>query len=280
MGLFVEDDAKMSDVETADDGAQVAPVDDAASEQPIEQDQAQDSTTEQVETQQDDKPRDDKGRFVPQERVNEITRARREAERRAEALERELSNLRQQQPAQNQPQSKQDAPKLEDYDYDMSAFGAALTEYAVTQAQTQAESRIQQRTQQEQAQKLQRSFEDRAAKYAAEHPEFDEAVSSLTKTVQFRPEVVETISASEHGPAVVHYLAQHLNEADDIARMPAHLAAAQIGRIESRLSATKPKPVTNAPTPTPSLGGGSVAKKDLAKLSYADYRRERMKGAG
>ena len=263
----------MSDVvSAADDGASVAP----AEEQEI-QEQTQDSTTEQVDTQQDDKPRDDKGRFVPQERVNEITRARREAERRADALERELSNLRQQVPAQHQPQSKQDAPKLEDYDYDMSAFGAALTEYAVTQAQTQAESRIQQRTQQEQAQKLRRSFEYRIAKYAAEHPEFDEAVSSLTKTVQFRPEVVETISASEHGPAVVHHLAQHLDEADRLARMPPHLAAVQLGRIEERLSTLKPKPVTKAPDPTPSLGGGSSnASKDPQKMSYAEYKRYRQ----
>lgn len=263
----------MSDVvSAADDGASVAP----AEEQEV-QEQAQDPTTEQVDTQQDDKPRDEKGRFVPQERVNEITRARREAERRAEALERELTSLRQSRPAQHQPQSSKGAPKLEDYDYDMSAFGAALTEYAVTQAQTQAESRIQQRTQQEQAQKLQRSLEERAAKYAAEHPEFDEAVSSLTKTVQFRPEVVETISASEYGPAVVHYLAQHLDEADDIARMPAHLAAAQIGRIESRVSATKPKPVTNAPKPTPTLGGGAAATKDPDRMTTEEWVAWRRK---
>lgn len=264
----------MSDVvSAADDGATVAP----AEEQEV-QEQTQDSTTEQVDERQgSDKARDEKGRFVPQERVNEITRARREAERRADSLERELSNLRQQVPAQHQPQSSQGAPKLEDYDYDMSAFGVALTEYAVTQAQTQAESRIQQRTQQEQAQKLQRSFEDRAVKYAAEHPEFDEAVSSLTKTVQFRPEVVETISASEHGPAVVHYLAQHLDEADDIARMPAHLAAAQIVRIESRVSATKPKPVTNAPKPTPVLGGGAAATKDPDRMTTEEWLAWRRK---
>lgn len=263
----------MSDVvSAADDGASVAP----AEEQEV-QEQAQDSTTEQVdESQKDDKARDEKGRFVPQERVNEITRARREAERRAEALERELTNLRQSQPAQHQPQSK-DAPKLEDYDYDMSAFGAALTEYAVKQAQTQAESRIQQQAQQEQAQKLQKSFEERAVRYAAEHPDFDEAVSSLTRTVQFRPEVVETISASEHGPAVVHYLAQHLDEADSIARLPAHLAAAQIGRIESRVSATKPKPVTNAPKPPPVLGGGAAATKDPDRMTGEEWLAWRRK---
>lgn len=270
----------MSDVvSAADDGASVAP-----DENQEVQEQAQDSTTEQVDESQSEKARDEKGRFVPQERVNEITKARREAERReqaqaqrAEALERELTTLRQQHPAQHQPHSKQDAPKLEDYDYDMSAFGQALTEYAVTQAQTQAESRIQQRTQQEEAERLNRGFEARAVKYAAEHPDFDDAVSSLTKTVQFRPEVVETITASEHGPAVVHYLAQHLDEADSIARLPAHLAAAQIGRIESRVSATKPKPVTNAPKPPPVLGGGAASTKDPDRMTTDEWLAWRRK---
>lgn len=264
----------MSDVvSAADDGASVAP----APEQEV-QEQAQDSTTEQVDdTQGSDKARDEKGRFVPQERVNEITRARREAERRAESLERELTNLRQQNPAQHQPQSDKGAPKLEDFDFDITAFANALTEYTVTKAQTHAESRIQQRTQQEQAQKAQRSFEDRAEKYAAEHPDFDGAVSSLTKTVQFKPEVVETITASEHGPAVVHYLAQHLDEADDIARMPAHLAAAQIGRIESRIASTKPRPVTNAPKPPPTLGGGAASSKDPERMTSDEWLAWRRK---
>src|SRR5690349_4607772 len=96
----------MSDAVTvADDGASVAPDQDVAKEQPTDQAQVQDSTTEHADKPQDDKPRDEKGRFVPQERVNEITRARREAERRAEALERELASVRQQIPAQHQPRS-------------------------------------------------------------------------------------------------------------------------------------------------------------------------------
>src|SRR5690349_2630676 len=116
----------MSEVgSAADDGASVAPVENTATEQDTTQAQAQEPTTEHGDKPQDDKPRDEKGRFVPQERVNEITRARREAERRLEAAERELASLRQHQPAQHQPRSNEKAPALADFNYDMDEWARA-----------------------------------------------------------------------------------------------------------------------------------------------------------
>ena len=255
-------------VSAADDGASVAPVDNA---EVVAQEQAQTPTTEQVDKPQDDKPRDEKGRFVPQERVNEITRARREAERRAEALERELASLRQQQPAQHKPQSIEKAPAIADFNYDVDAWSQAMSEYAIAQAESRVEQKISAKTQQERQQSAQKSFEERAAKYAAEHPDFDQAVDDLGRTVRFSPEVIEAIGVSDHGPAVVHYLAQHLDEADRIARLPVHLAAVQLGRIEAQVSQPKPKPVTNAPKPAPTLGGGAAASKDPDRMSGDEW---------
>lgn len=267
----------MSEVETADDGAQVAPVENAAEEQQTERN-ASESTTEQVDTQgQDDKPRDEKGRFVPQERVNEITRARREAERRADALERELSQIRQQQPAQHQPQSNEPPPSLENY-ANVAEWSQALTQYAVRQAEQAAEQRFKQQDWQRQQQQVQQNFAERAAKYTAEHPDFTDAVSELDRSVTFAPEIVDAIGNSEHGPALVHYLAKHLDEADRISRLPAHIAAVQLGRLEAQVSAPKPKPVTKAPTPTPSLGGGSsIPTGPNDKQTIEEWLAERRK---
>lgn len=261
----------MSDVENAQTGAEVAPVENAAVEQDS-QAQAQTPTAEQVDKPQDDKPRDEKGRFVPQERVNEITRARREAERRAESLERELATYRQQQPEQHQPQSQDKPPSIADFNYDVDQWSNAMTQYAIAQAEARAELKLTTKTQQDRQREAQKSFEDRAAKYAAEHPDFDKAVDDLSRTVRFPNEVVEAISASEYGPAVVHHLAQHLDEADRLSRMPPHLAAMQLGRIEAQLSAPKPKPVSKAPDPAPTLGGGAAASKDPDRLSTEEWR--------
>jgi hypothetical protein len=266
----------MSDV-IADDGASVAPVENAAVEQTQDQAQVQDTTTEQVDKPQDDKPRDDKGRFVPQERVNEITRARREAERRLEAAERELASLRQSQPAQHQPRSNEKAPTLADHNYDQDSWAQAMQEHLLAQAESRLEQKISTRSQQERQQTVQRSYEERAMKYAADHPDFDAAVDDLTRTVRFSPEIVEAIGTSEHAPAVVHYLAKHLDEADNISRMPAHLAAMHVGRIEAQVSTAKPKPVTNAPNPAPTLGGGAAASKDPDRMTADEWLAWRNK---
>lgn len=270
----------MSDVETAVDGAQVAPVENAAEGQQT-QEHASESTTEQVDTtEQGNKPRDEKGRFVPQERVNEITRARREAERRAEALERELAAYRQQQPA-HQPQSNDKPPSIGDFG-DVDQWAAAMTQYAVTQAERNVSQRFQQNDAQRHQQQIVQQFDERALKYAADHPDFDQSVAELGQTVQFRPEVVEVIGLSDHGPAVAHYLAKHLDEADRISRLPLHLAAAHLGRIEAQVSAPKPaKPVTSAPNPAPTLaGGGKPALAIREGMTYAEYKAARMKGGG
>ena len=276
----------MSEVDTALTGAEVAPVDNAETP-PIEQANAPESTTEQVEaTPQDDRPRDDKGRFVPQERLNEVTRHRREAERReqaqaqrADALERELADLRQRQPA-HQPQSNNDVPSLEAFNYDMAAWSAAMTEHVTQRTLSQAEQRLQQAEQQRIQRQVAEQFDSRSREYATANPGFEDRVADMARIVQFHPAVVEVIGTSDHGPAVADYLATHLDEADRIARMQPHLAALQLGRIEAKVSAPKPKPVSNAPAPAPVLGGGSAVQKDPERMStdeWLKWRRDQLK---
>jgi len=266
----------MSEVENALTGAEVAPV--ANTENP-QATPAPEPTTEQVEAQpaETEKPRDEKGRFVPQERVNEITRARREAERRAEALERELSAVRQSQPAQYQPQ---DAPSLEAFNYDFGAWSQAMTQYAITQAESRAEARFRSHEQQRSFQQVAENFDARSREYEVANPGFSDRMDALGHSVQFNPHLLEAIGTSDHGPAVVDYLAQHLDEADRLTRMPLHIAALQLGRIEAKVSAPKPKPVTNAPAPAPTLGGGAAATKDPDKMTVEEWtawRRSQLK---
>lgn len=263
----------MSDVEIpAVDGASVAPVTET-------QEAAQTPTAEQVETQeQEDRARDEKGRFVPQERVNEITRARREAERNWQSAERRAQELETQLAQyKSQPSQSQGAepPSLADFNYDTDAWSRAITQYAISQASTSAEQRLrEQATQQTQAQVVQQ-FEERSRDFAAAHTDYDKAIEDLGRNVRFSPEVVEAIATSDHGPAIAYHLANHLDEADRIARLPAHLAAVQLGRIEAQVSAPKPKPVTNAPNPTPTLGGGTAAPRDPERMTVEEWMAHR-----
>lgn len=266
----------MSDVEPAVDGALVAPV----VSETTDTAPAPEQTTEQIEAQeQEQRTRDEKGRFVPQERVNEITRARREAERRADSLERELSQYRQQ-TVQHQPQSHDQPPSIQDFN-DINQWSAAMTNYAIAQAESRVEQRFQQQSQRQQQQTVEQQFEERSQKYAKDHPDFDTAVSDLGRAVQFHPAVVEAIGLNERGPEIVHYLATHLDEADRISRLPPHIAAVQLGRIEAQVSAAKPKTVTNAPNPPPTLGGGkaTVTKNpdDMSQAEWLAWRNTSLK---
>ncbi len=257
----------MSEVENAQAGAEVAEV---AEEQQAAQ--ATESTPEQVEAQEAERVRDEKGRFVPQERVNEITRARREAERERDYWREQAQHRPQAAPSQ---QHNGEAPPSIEHYQDVGQWSQAMTEYAVTQAEARVEARFRGQDQQRSTQQLSDRFDERSRAYEAVNPGFNDRLNELTSNVQFSYPVVEAIGMSDHGPAIADYLSRHLDEADSIARLPPHLAALQLGRIEAKVSTIKPKPVSKAPNPAPTLGGGAAASRDPERLSIDDWMAQR-----
>lgn len=265
----------MSD-ETAVDGAQVAPAETPETKPEATQETAPESTKEQ----EGERARDEKGRFVPQERVNEITRARREAERGwqserqlREQLEQRLAALEtQRQPSSDKP------PALEDFDFDQSRWAKAVTDYAVAQASKTVEAKYRDSATQRTQHQAMEEFASREREYAKANPDYINAAQELASFVRFPNETVEAIGYSEQGPALVHYLANHLDEADRISRLPPHLAALQLGRIEKDL--VKPKPVSKAPPPAPKVDGGAAVNKDPERMTteeWVAWRRAQLK---
>jgi hypothetical protein len=253
----------MSGIENAENGAVVEKIEAPA---PV----SSDATAEQT---QDQKERDDKGRFVPQERVNEITRARRQAERERDELRQQLEFMRSQTP---QPQQQAGIPDPSELGWDLQQWGKALTENVSRTAYEQAQAQIRQEQQQAYEAQLLQQFEAREQAFAAQSPDYFDRVQSLMGTVTFTPAVGEILATSDHGPAVLDYLAQHLDEADRISRLPPHMAAAQIGRIEAKVSAPKAKPASNAPAPVPTLGGGARSTKPVGEMTYEEYKAYRQ----
>lgn len=230
------------------------------------------------ETPEQQQARDERGRFKSeaQNRINELTRARRQAERERDALMAEVERYRQ--PQQTAPADK--PPAFEDFQ-DLNQWAAAVAQHARQSALTEAERKFSERQQQTSQEQVFGQYEARERQYAAAHPDYAEAIDSLRSSVRFAPSTLEVIATSEHGPAVVHHLGKHLDEADRLARMPPHMQAAEVARIEARVSAPKPKPVTKAPDPAPSLSGGAPAPKglsdDLPIEEWVARRREQLK---
>lgn len=256
----------MSDVENdALTGADAAPA-----PEEIVQETPQTPAPVETDEQREEAARDEKGRFV-QKRINELTREKYEARRQAESLQQRLQQLEQEVSQYRQPQ----AP---DPQQDPEGFIAHL---AREEARRLIDSERSQWSQQQEEQRfhaLASDYGQRAEAFAQTAPDFAEAAANFGQIIGENYAVAEVLFSSEHGPAVVHYLGTHLDEAAKVASLPPHLAAAHLARIEARVAAPKPKPVTHAPAPAPTVGGGSTLPGVRDGMDYEAYKAARLRG--
>lgn len=228
------------------------------------------------EEQHDDENHDDKGRAKPgvQTRIDELTRARREAEREAEYWKTRAQGTAAA-PAKaaeaNQP------PVRANYESE-EAYIDALTDHKVDQKMAQRE----QKQAQVQAQtSAAESWQQRLDKARTEIEGFDSVMENADAPVAGH--VAELIMEHDHGPKVMHHLAQHPEQLDKINSMSPAKAAFEIGRLASQfdVSASSSKPaaaeqVSKAPPPAArSVGSGRSTETALGDLPMEDYIAKR-----
>lgn len=222
---------------------------------------------ETAEAESEEQARDDKGRFKGdgvQKRIDELTRARREAERQAEYWQGVAT--------QTAPEAQGDKPSRDDY-AEQDDYIEALTEWKAEQAVT--------RVQREQAAQSanharQSAWEAREAQTKASIPDYDAVVP--VSTVPIKPHVVEALMDADAGPLLAYHLAKNPDVAARLNAMTPARAEIELGRIETTLTAPAVKVPSNAPTPitpiTPQASGRTV---DLSKASMEDYIAERKR---
>lgn len=196
-------------------------------------------------------------------------------------------------PQQPQPPSRPDPapaqpaklPTLEEFGYDEGKYQAALLDYAAKHAETVVERRLAEVERQRAEQTRVESFATRQAEFAKSTPDFEDKVlrdPTLPITTGMRDVIID----SPNGPELAYWLATNRAEAEKIARLPPHLAALEMGRIEGRIEVQKaakaaaPRPsVTKAPPPPPSLEATeSAGPKPPEQMSDEEwYRAERRK---
>lgn len=265
----------MSEVVNAVDGAPTATLPDSkpeavqAAPEAVQETPQQETVTAESETPTEEHARDEKGRFV-QKRINELTRKYHEERREREATAARLQQLESELSSYRNP-----AP---DPSLDPQAYVQHL---AREEARALLEGERRQWAQQQEQQRFQslaQTHVQREEAYAEQHPDYAEAADAFVSLAGSNPALAEVLMSSDHGPAVVHYLGLHLDEAERILSLPVHLQAAQIARIEARVSAPKAKSTTKAPDPVPTLGGSSAVSKDPSKMSYEEYKKHRQGG--
>ena len=192
-----------------------------------------------------------------QKRINKITADKYAEKRRADELQAKLD-------AQvSKPTLPTDAPQLEDFDYDDGKYQEALIQYQVQKALETQQTLTQQQQAEQARQKVADDYFDNAAKYVADHPEYDEDVKALPI---FNQDTLNTIY--KLGPQVTHYLAKNLDVASEVASASLDMAAVKLGQISMGLTAdTKTVKPTSAPEPPTTLKGGASISKAQEDMS-------------
>ncbi len=249
-------------------------------------DDEQDDTGDTATSDGDDAPapRRNKGAKA---RINELTREKYEALRDVEQLRRENEALRnpqqQRQPQQARPAQADspDKPTLAGHDFDQEAYSEALADWKVEQKFAEWEDRANQAKAQKTAQEKAAAFKGREAAFAADNPDYYDI--AYTAPIDYSEAMLGAIQESDDAPAIAYYLAQHLDEAADIAQMSHFAAVKAIDRIEARLSAPiastyvprPPSSVTKAPAPVATLRPAAPIKKSLEDMPMDEYAQER-----
>lgn len=257
--------------ETADQPADSAPVDTA-------------QAGEKEPQNQDAQPQEPPKKAGIQKRIDELTRERYEAQRQAEYWR----QLAEQTRAAPQAEPAKPAPRIEDFQ-DVNQFMDARDAWVREQTKSEVIRDLTeaQRRQNFEAQQHQRNIaiqqtverfnaqeHDARTRYA----DYDAAVTSplMQQVKQVRPDVIQAVIDSPHGPDVAYFLAKNPAKVQQIASLSQVAAAREIGRIEQMFMGQKSQ-VTNAPEPPRIVGGEAKVSRDPASMSMRDYRAWRSK---
>lgn len=206
-----------------------------------------------------------------QQRIDEITKARREAEREREywkrvALEKEQAEKPAAKPVEEANPAIPARPKLEQFE-STEAYEDALFQWNDNRREVESQSR-RQRAEQEEAVK---KFNKSAEKLREEHEDFDEVIEAPV----FSSDMRIILLSSDNGPAVAYHLGRPENRdlADKIRSLPARQQIYELGKLEQQLLiAAKTKKVPSAPAPINPVGGSSGGVKiDESKLTDAEW---------
>lgn len=109
----------------------------------------------------------------------------------------------------------------------------------------------------------QEKFDDACNKvFDAGKGEFGSEWDSSLRTFQMlggaSPEFLEAVTAMDTGHKVLHHLGQNPEVAERLLSLPPLRMALELARLESTVGQAKPKPVSNAPAPINPIGGRSA----------------------
>mgnify|MGYP001611765694 FL=1 len=203
-----------------------------------------------------------------QRRIDRATRARAEAQTRAETLERELADLRQ----KSAPTAPSSEPKMEDYT-DIKEYAKAFAEFEKANAIKDYEKKQSEKQQQQAVESLVSQWNDKVSRAEDKYDDYREVVGDLKPTTPWAVALME----EENGEEIAYYLGKHIKEAQKIFSMNPLAQAREIGKLSVKISQEKvaPKQPSKAPAPITPVTGNSAAPAETIRegQSFEDYRK-------
>jgi hypothetical protein len=245
----------------------------------------------------------------PEAKPDPRTTRVREAEARAERLERLLEQSIQAltaarqppapepppPPAPVEPPAAEPRPVRSQFD-DPDAYDAALVEWAAESAtrralaaaeakqaaraaadKAAADRAAADRAQTEQGKVIWDAHQTRRAKFIEAHPDYVEVVEKpddiFLGNRPGTPALVQTLARLEDGPAITYWLAQNRTEEARITGLTDPFAVlVEVGKISAKLAQPKPPEVSRTPRPiTPVTGTSQAAGKDPNEMTAEEW---------
>lgn len=239
-------------------------------------------------TDEDDTKAKPKNRL--QERINELTAARREAERKLEEALRKLdekTNPPKPETEKVEVTTVAEGPKPDDKNEDGTdkyplgefdpKYNADLVKYtvqktldeerAVREAQERENAKL---TAEEQYRStLQETWNEKLDIVQERYPDYQEKGEAMLAVFEgidpaYGQYLTDTLMEMDAGPEVFYYLANNVEEAQTIVNAGPRKATIALAKLEAQLAGTKAQApavkVTNAPAPPPQVKGSAVSK--------------------
>lgn len=223
-----------------------------------------------------------------EKRFSELTKARKEAEARAEELERRLAAIESNPAPQPQSVPASNQKPSPDNFRDAFEYAEALAEWSAEQALVKREMEVRQREAETQKQKVIQTWQQKLEATKAELPDYEDMVAS--STVAVTDAVRDAIIESDVGPRILYELASNDELAEKINGLTTAGALKLIGKLEAQFEKTDAptkagkKTVTaksNAPEPIRPLrstGGVAEVSMDGNDMSYQQWKAARQAG--
>lgn len=186
-----------------------------------------------------------------QERFNELTAARRQAEREAEYWREQAKKG---EPPEQAKPVQQGEPSLDQFD-DYDEYVVAKAEYRLEQKLKQQQQERQQMSAQQQHQEKVQSFQAKANEARTKYEDFDVVVYGSNAPMSQAMEQV--ILSDDMGPDIAYYLGENTQEAQRIASMNPYQAVMEMAAIKTKLAA--PPKQSSAPEPISTIDTGTTA---------------------